>query len=122
MIFPEGITTNAKSIVDFKRGPFDIGAPVKIYYIKYEQGGFHPNANMLMMSDLYILLMLQPIQKVTLYELENCFYPKEFTDWKDFAEGVRELISKEFNVKKLPGNIKDQIAAEKELTPFNFKY
>lgn len=40
LIFPEGTTTNAKYVVNFKRGAFESMCPVKLLTLKYECQGF----------------------------------------------------------------------------------
>lgn len=123
MIFPEGITTNNEGIVDFKRGAFDIGAPVKLMSFKYPiTYGFHPNSNMMPMQDLLTAMTTQLWQNAELTEVEGCFYPKKFTDWNEYAAEAKQLMCKELGFKDFTGRMRDQIQFDKDVTPFKMKY
>lgn len=120
-IFAEGVTTNGKGLIPFKRGAFNNNNPVKLIHLKYKSNGYHLNLNMASIFDSFILLLLQFKTSLTCYELEGCFYPKEFTTWQEYAEETRKFMADEFNLQIYPGNFKDKLQMEKECSPLLFE-
>ena len=122
IIFPEGTTTNNKGMLDLKRGPFDIGSPVKFIGYKYGTSNMMPFLTMFHVSDMIYLLPCQLFHSVTEIELMGNYYPKEFTDWKEFSAKSKELMCKEFGLANCPVRMKDVFEFNKKYCPLRFNY
>lgn len=122
VIFAEGLATNGDGLIPFKRGPFDVGSPVKCVYLKYSSSNYNPNMVLISLMDSILMNCLQFKIRLEYYELEGCFYPKEFTNWEDFASNVRNLMADEFNLKVHHGTFRDKLAMENEVSPLRFEY
>jgi hypothetical protein len=120
VIFAEGMTTNGKGLIPFKKGPFDIGSPVKLFHLNYISNGFHPCLNLIHISDCIFLNFMNVKIDLEYTELEGCFTPKKMKDWQEFAEETRILMSKEFNMELYSGNIKDKIKFNETVSPLKF--
>ena len=108
--------------MDLKRGPFDIGSPVKIIGYKYQVGNLMPFLSNFHMSDLFYLLTCQFSNRITEIELKGNYYPKEFTDWKEFSAKSKELMCKEFGLANCPVRMKDVFEFNKKYCPLRFNY
>jgi hypothetical protein len=117
MIFAEGMVSNGGGIQDFKRGPFDIGSPVKICNIEYKNSKFNPTLNFISLLDCYFMCFSQFKQTLIFTELEGCYYPKEFTDWQDFARETKLLMCLEFGLDDYSGTYKQKMQYEKTHCP-----
>ena len=49
------MTTNGESLLPFKRGDFDIDAPMKMTNIKYKSKYFDPNMNFVTVPNFFFL-------------------------------------------------------------------
>lgn len=90
--------------------------------MKYSSGGFHPHLVLMTLLDSILLNLIQFKTSLECVELEGCFSPKEFDAWEQYAQETRKLMSKEFGLELLPGNFKDKLQMEKEVSPLNFQY
>ena len=118
----EGTTTNGEGLIPFKKGAFDIGASIKMSIIQYESNGFHPNFNFMPIIDFLLLSALQWKIKTTMTEIDGNFIPKKFTNWQEFAEESRKLMSKTMGLKIIKGNYKDYFEFEKKVSDHTFQY
>lgn len=117
VIFAEGMVSNGKGLQDFKRGPFDIGSPVKLCRIEYQNRQFNPTLNFISFLDNYLLFFSQFKQTLVFTELEGCYYPNEFTNWQEFAKEAKLLMCLEFDLEDFSGTYKDKVAFEKSHCP-----
>ena len=117
VIFAEGMTSNGHGIFDFKRGPFDLKAPIKMCRIKYHYSRFNPSLNFISMADSLFMTFCQYKQKLELISLKGCYYPKEFTTWEAFAQEAKLLMCLELDLEDYSGHFKQRNAYEKEHTP-----
>jgi len=122
VIFAEGVATNGEGLIPFKRGAFNNNNPVKCIQLKYTSGGFNLHLVLMGIFDSVMLMFLQFKTSLECYELEGCYYPKQFTNWQDYAQETRKLMAQEFDLKILPGTFKEKIQMEKECTPLAFEY
>lgn len=104
MIFPEGTCSNGRTLMEFKKGAFFTGQPIKIYCLKYNNDfqviSSIANAN----PGLAVLItLLQPWNELTLFEFTDHFDPQYSwkkrgvsgagpEDWKYVAEDVKALM------------------------------
>ena len=116
-LFPEGATNNGRGLMAFKRGAFSLKAPVKIMFHKYNFDFVNPSITYISIKDLLFLNLIQYRQRLTVTELEGTYYPTNFTTWQDFAERIRTLMAREFDLELVDNGKKDKDLAEKELTP-----
>ena len=119
-IFVEGITTNNKGLVDFRKGAFILGAPVKIYYLDYGFDFFNPTLTYISIMHNLFIMLLQYRQKITYYSLKGTYYPANFTTWKEFAKETKKLMCQYFEVPDLAGTYEQKMNAEKYYTPLNY--
>ena len=111
------MTGNGEGLHDFKRGPFDIGAPVKLCKIEYKNKTFNPSLNFIEMGDSIFLNMIQISQSLEYTELEGTYYPKDFTNWQDFAKETKRLMCNEFDLEDFKGTYRDKMKYEKDNSP-----
>ena len=121
MMFPEGVTTNGEGLIDFRRGAFDLGAPVKLNFIEYKISRFHPGISFISVIDTLILMLLQYRQRVTVKTLQGTYYPTQFTNWENFAKEAKILMCKSFKVKDFKGSFEKKNKYEKAYTPLDYK-
>ena len=94
LIFPEGTTTNGKSLITFKHGAFEPGLPIQPIFMKYSFKYFDPtyaigvNAAMLCFQ-----MMCQFVNHVTVTFLPT-YYPNEDEkqDAQLYANNVRKYM------------------------------
>lgn len=116
------MTTNGRGLIPFKKGPFEIRAPVKLTHLKYASNNFFPCLNFLFISDCIILNFMNLKMSLEYTEIEGCLRPRVVKDWKEYAEETRKLMANQFRMKLYEGNIKDKIQYSKEVSPLNYKF
>ena len=117
VIFAEGMVSNGKGLQDFKRGPFDIKTPVKLCRLEYKYNYFNPTLNFISLLDNYMMYFSQYKTSLTFTELEGCYYPKNFTNWQDFAKETKLLMCLEFGLDDFKGTYKEKMNFEKTHCP-----
>lgn len=111
------MVNNGNGLNDFKRGAFDIGSPVKLCRIEYRNSEFNPTLNFISMFHSYLIFFSQLRQKLVFTELEGCYYPKEFTNWQDFAREAKLLMCLEFGLDDYTTTYKEKVEYEKTHCP-----
>ena len=74
------------------------------------------------MMEILYLMCSQFANWIKLVELEGNYYPKEFTDWKEFSAETKELMCREFGLVNSPYRLKDCFAFEDKYTPLVFGF
>lgn len=73
LIFPEGTTTNGQCLIDFKRGAFVPGVPVKPVVLKYPSHHYNPaDTGRHSGNKSLFWLMLQFANWIEITELDTC--------------------------------------------------
>lgn len=104
MIFPEGTCSNGRTLMNFKKGAFFTGHPLKIYVLKY-------NDDFQVISSIgnadaalaIFVTILQPWNNITLFEYSDHFDPQysmrkhgttleDPEAWQHVANDVKELM------------------------------
>ena len=122
VVFAEGTTTNGEGLIPFRKGAFDIGAPVKLTCIKYKSSNVDAVMNLIDTTENVFLMMLQWWVDVEFLDVEGSFYPKKFNGWEEYAEETRKLMGKAFGMKLIRGSIQEKMQMERELCPYQYKY
>ena len=117
VIFAEGMASKNTGLQDFKRGAFDIGNPVKLAKLKYKYDFLDPSLNCMSMTDSIFLFFCQYRHRIEYTELKGCYYPKEFTNWEQFAKEAKLLMCLELDFEDFPGGYRDLMAFEKKHIP-----
>lgn len=107
-------------MVDFKKGAFVLGAPVKIYHFDYHFDFVNPGLCFVSIPDNVFLMLVQFRQRLTVKSLKGTFYPVRFTGWEDFARETKLLMCKAFESRDLYGTFDEKKRAEKLYTPFGY--
>jgi len=106
MIFPEGTITNGRSLMNFKKGPFFNGDPIKIYVVKYNSDS-QMVASIINIPALYAFI-------VNVTQFWNTLEIMEYEDHFD-----PEWVYKKYNLKKEDPNAWEKVASEtKKLMQF----
>ena len=121
VIFAEGTTTDGKGLLDFKRGPFDIQNPVKLYNIKYKNDFIDQNLNFISLTDNIFLTLCQYRTSLKYTELKGCYYPKNFTTWQEFSKETKLLMCNEFNLENYSGTYSERVVYEKMYCPKGYQ-
>lgn len=110
LIFPEGTTTNGKSIITFRTGAFISGNPVKPVAIHYPPGNFSPAWETVGALYHAIRLFSQFSNSCEIHWLP-VYYPSdaEKKDPKLYAENVRKAIAKAINVPLIESSYQDKV-------------
>ena len=116
------MTTNGRGLVDFKRGAFDIGAPVKLCGLKYGENSLNPCLSFMGFIDCSFLLVCQFSNSLEFVELSGNYYPEEFVGWKDFAGKVKGLMCRELGFEDFQGTLREKKYLEEEIATINMKY
>lgn len=104
LIFPEGTCSNGRTLMDFKKGAFVVGVPIKIFVIKYNND--FQVINSIGNADGLLAILVNILQlwnNITLYEFTDHFDPQYSwnkrgvtgegpDDWKYVAEDVKSLM------------------------------
>ncbi|KRW98563.1 hypothetical protein PPERSA_00055 [Pseudocohnilembus persalinus] len=112
LIFPEGTTTNGRYLLDFKKGAFEPGLPVKIMCVKYLPRNFNPALDSVDTLDNYILLASQFYNRVQVIELDN-YYPDHLgitdysKDWGVYAKAVKTIMVNVLKIKESSFGFRD---------------
>ena len=106
MIFPEGTVSNGRTLVNFKRGAFACGAPIKIFVLKLNARGRQVVSSLCNMPTLasFVIGLSQFRNSFEVVEFEENFDPewvyrkygllKEDEDaWLKVADEVKKLMS-----------------------------
>mmetsp|Transcript_43911 Transcript_43911/g.107776 ORF Transcript_43911/g.107776 Transcript_43911/m.107776 type:complete len:342 (+) Transcript_43911:81-1106(+) len=93
LLFPEGTTTNGKTLMNFKTGAFVAGAPVAPILIQYPAERFSPAYDSILALDLVKGLCTQWYNRASLHRLK-VYYPsaEEKADPKLYANNVRQML------------------------------
>jgi len=120
LIFPEGTTSNGEYILSFKKGAFANMTPLRMYAVKYTNKNFSPAFDTLGIGKLFLFIMLQFRNSVTVYDL-GVFYPdylnlKGEEDWQEYATRVKHIYVKALGLKATDMGFQDMITYQKNLT------
>ena len=128
LIFPEGATTNNKSVIEFKRGPFSGLYSVQPLGIKYwSLNGISTQNDTILLSHFYycylsmcttIHLKIYPVFKPNDYFWDN-HWNKDSGEqqWEAYARVVREeIIAKSFDFKLSKLKMEDKFAFKDALS------
>jgi len=116
-IFPEGCTTNGKTLLKFKRGAFEVLEPIQPIYIEY-QSPFCIASYDSFPTVLHGLFMLcQPFSRIIIHRLPVLYPTEEMfikyarlgsTRPEIFAEVTREIYCHTFNLGKSSQSLVDK--------------
>jgi len=116
-IFPEGGTSNGKSLLQFKKGAFLGEKRVTPIFLKYHHGHFSPSFEVIDFFPLAWMQMSSPWMKVDVNLMPD-FEPNEYLfrthadkgkeRWEIFAWAVRDIMAKEGDFELSDMVIKDR--------------
>lgn len=118
MIFPEGTTTNGKTVIDFRKGAFEFLTPIRVCCVKYK--GSNVDANYMMMSGFQniLLLLLNLYTEVQCYELEWAVEPAEGLTMEEYAAETKRIYVEAFGLADSKNTFKDRVKYEGEKCRF----
>ncbi len=108
-IFPEGCTTNGKTLVRFKRGAFEPLDPIQPIYIEYQSPFYNVSYDSLPTVLHVIFTACQPCTRIVIHRLP-VIYPTDYmfqryerwgnTKAEIYAEVAREIYCKTYGLGK----------------------
>lgn len=127
-IFPEGCTTNGKSMLKFKRGAFETETPVQPIYLEYYSPFCSVSYDTLSSTSHFLLMGCQPFTILKIHRLPPIFPTeymlekyKEFgkTNSEIYGEVARDIYCKTFGLKKSNLSLQDKTRLEEYLYDFS---
>lgn len=105
IVFAEGTTTNGEGLIDFKKGAFVAGGPIKLLSLKYD--GYMSYSYLgLSYLEMNMSLCTNFFGTCTIYEGDVPVISKEGVSWQEFAKETRRLMAEQMDFKLYKGDLR----------------
>lgn len=130
LIFPEGTVTNGRILMNFKKGAFCHGYPLKIYALKYSTDRVLIPSLMNMAGAVSAFICMNTLyNEITLYQYDDHFDPewvfkkynldkKDENAWEHVARHVKELMMFATGFRSTEDSFRGTLEFEKESLTF----